>query len=424
MVSKPLKELSLVALAAALTPAAQARVDVRFAPESDLLGAARLELGTAAERIDLALSDLTSTELVAVAADMARKGRAVRVITRAAGSCAPCEQLERAGADVRFVGATLLHHFAIVDGPRGRKATGARSRLALLSSARDPREPRPAPAALLALEDEGDTVLAYQDEFNFLWGRGRDYKSRAKHAKIEHVRVPVGSLALFTSKNVIPTAIGKSRWLFSPAAEAHEGGVARHLVGAIDAAFDTIDLSASAFGRTDLTLALQRALERGVSVRLLLPGESFQGIKGASSCAAVAMSESLSKTHESADECLATAGADVRYFASGVRGPEAPLMTYAVIDGRRALVGNFGVDADAETRSFGSLLSLRGDAARAYARHFAERFGSQARDGSKLVSTAAVAAPGGDACAFPPIALRGAELTAARQREEREICTQ
>jgi hypothetical protein len=424
MVSKPLKKLYFVALAAALAPAAEARVDVRFSPEGDLLGAARLELGTAEQRIDLALSDLTSAELVAVAADMARQGRAVRVVTRAAASCAPCEQLERAGADVRFVGPTLLHQFAIVDGPRGRKATAAKSRLALLQGARDPREPRAAPGALLALEDEGDTVLAYQDEFNFLWGRGRDYKSPAKHAKIAHVRAPVGSLAIFTSKNVIPTPVGKRRWLFSPAADAHEGGVARHLVGAIDAAFDTIDLSASAFGRADLTLALQRALERGVRVRLLLPGESFQGLTGASSCTAVAMSESLSKMHESADECLATAGADVRYFASGVRGPEAPLMTYAVIDGRRALVGNFGIDADAETKSFGSLLSLRGDAARAYARHFAERFGSQPREGSKLVSAAAGAASVGDACAFPPVALRGAELAAARQREERDICTQ
>ncbi len=357
---------SLIATALWLTPGpALARIEARFAADGPLEALARTELATAKYRVDAALPDLADTALIDALVDLAEHKVEVRLLVAAGVNgapvkCKPCDRLELHGADVRTTDTRVLHRFVVIDGPRGKKGSGVLGRLLLLdgSLTRGGSD-----ASLITMEREGDFVLAYQNEFNFLWGKGRDYDDKARHDRVYDVTPPPAPFVLFSSANMVPLDLDGG-WLLSPAASAR-GLFAGYLAGAIDHAYDQVLVSAPALKSLEIYQALSRALERGVMVRLLVDESQRQSTKALPNCLALPRS-----AYRLMDECLAMLGADVRYAAANA-GVRSGLV---LIDGKTLNVGNFRLSRAAEFKALGSVMTLRGEVAKSFQRHFEQTF--------------------------------------------------
>jgi hypothetical protein len=318
---------------------AQARVEARFAADGALAPILAGELGAAKERVDLVLPELTDKALLAQLVQLAdRKGGVqVRVVTEARERCVECDELEAHGADVRTTPTRLLHQFVLIDGPRAKKASGVLGRLVVLNGALAARD-----GSLLALEHEGDFVLSYQDEFNGLWSRGKDVGDEARNAAVFAVTPPPAPYTEFSSKAAL-----------SP-----------FLAGAIEHAFDRVELSAPALKSPDVYQALARALERGVDVSVLVEAKEWQKApKAAPDC--IGMPKSAYKYM---DECLSQLGADVRYTATAVRSG------FLVVDAKTLYAGNYRVSKAADVKTLGNVMTLRGAVVKSFTKHFEKSF--------------------------------------------------
>lgn len=341
---------------------ALAKVEARFAAEQDLATVAAAELATARYRVDAVLPDLGDEALVDQLVALADRKIQVRIVVPAGGpgaKCGPCDRLELHGADVRRSDTRLLHRFVVIDGPRGKKASGVLGRLVVMSGAlmknRD--------ASLVTLEREGDFVLSYQSEFNFLWEKTRDHDDKAKRDRVYPVSAPAVPYALFSSANMVPLELDGG-WLLSPSLDRPQGTIARYLSGAIDLSYDQVLVSAPALKSLEVYQSLTRALERGVQVRLLVDATQ-RGLETSSLPGCLALPRA---SYRLMDECLAKLGADVRYAKDPVR------TGFVMIDGKTVHTGNFRLSRAAEFKALGNLMTLRGDIVRSFTRHFESTF--------------------------------------------------
>jgi phosphatidylserine/phosphatidylglycerophosphate/cardiolipin synthase-like enzyme len=286
-----------------------------FASDPEVSGAMTSEMQTARRRIDLILPTLTAEdarELARLAADKVK----VRVITGPLGKCRSCTLLEKSGADVRYVTVPVLDHFAVIDGPTLRTSSGDPARLVVrLASQLGQGESL---SGLMVFRREGDLALSYQDEFNFIWSKAREF-GKSRFARVGAVRAPAAVPTLFTTSNLVPIEL-PSGWQFTAPVDAKARLIGSYVVGAIDHAYDTIDVLGYDPNDRDVTDALRRAHGRGVRIRALP--------------------------------------------ASG--------SAMVVIDGKRAITGNFAFGAAAEFATLSHVVTVGGAAAEALAQAFAQ----------------------------------------------------
>ncbi len=364
--SRILRTLGVAALAAfAGGELALAKTEAYFARETSLTEVAKAELGTARHRVDAALPDLSDEPFVDQLVALADRKIAVRVLVSSTGDakCKACDRLELHGADVRITETRMLHRFAVVDGPRGKQASGVLAKVLLLngSLARGGRD-----ASLVAAERDGDVALAFQDQFNFLWGIGRDHDDKAKAGKSIAVHAPAAAPALFSSANMVPLEL-EGGWLLSPMMDLKSGAFAAYLSSAIDHAYEQVLVASPSLKSLEVYQALTRALERGVMVRVLVDGKEMPRGKGVlPNCLTLARSDLRSM-----DECLASLGADVRYARGNGRGVTT---AFVAIDGRTVHTGNFRLSRVSELKALGSVLTLKGESAKSFVRHFEKSF--------------------------------------------------
>lgn len=330
--------LAVVSLCMGIASAAHAKVQMTRDSLTQVVG-------TAKRHVDVMLPNLADSGLVQELRAVARDGRAVRVLVSskdaglALSTCAACTALEAAGADVRYLENKILDTFAIVDGPRTRFASGDLSELAV-KTGRTPKNTR-----LLRFSREGDYVLSYQHEFNDLWIKARDYGNTAKDRRKRELRGAGGPFVLFSSTNMTPIPAGKGGWSFTPTLEAKTALYGDYIAGIIDYAYNHVDIGAYDLSRPDVMAALDRALTRGVRVRILIEDEVSLAVKN-----------------------LAARGATVVSLAGMAANGRTPRLPANVIliDDKIAVTGNFQWTKSSEMTAFSSLLTLQGPVVERY----------------------------------------------------------
>lgn len=329
-------------LLATLAEPALARVELT---RGDLASVA----DASSRRVDVLVPDLSDGQLIAKLKRLGKSGRSVRVIVsrREAGvdqdSCAPCKRLEAAGVDLRFVATDVLDSFVIADGPQTKAASGDLGLLGIKTGRTG------AGTRLLRFVREGDYVLSYQQEFETIWSKAQEFGVRKRTPRRE-LRNAGGPFVLFSSTNMTPMQLPNGTWLFEPTLGASpleaNGLFGDYIAGAIDYAYDSVDVAVvGTLDRTEIVQALQRALTRGVRVRLLLESPVNQAV-----------------------QALAARGATVVSLQGmNAKGGTPRLPGNAlVIDRKAALTGNFRWTKAAEQKSFGSLVSLQGPVVTSY----------------------------------------------------------
>ena len=332
--------LRLLAASAALgvTPTAQARIKLT---RDDLANVA----SGSKRHVDLMLPSLQDANLVDRLRAVARSGRQVRILlsTKEADLsswvCLPCTSLETDGALIRYLENVVLDTFMVIDGPRSRFSSGNHAELAV-QTGRTARSMR-----LLRFTAEGDYVLNYQQEFNALWSKALDYGQPKKSKTHAELRSAGGPFVLFSSANMSPIKLKPGRWSFTPTLDEKAPLFATYLSGAIDYAYDEIDIGAYGLSRPEILSALGRALSRGVKVRILLED---------------AVTPELHK--------LALSGATIVSLASLASNGKTPRLpaNILVIDRKTAMTGSFAWSRTSELNAFSSLVTLQGPVVQHY----------------------------------------------------------
>ena len=123
-----------------------------------------------------------------------------------------------------------------------------------------------------------------------------------------------------------------------------------------DRAKKSIQIATQKFDRGDLYRALQKALNRGIKVTLVLPASELQPTNKKRACKSLIMKASFF------DECLIEQGADVRYILSSSTLPVIGGHTI-IVDEAYGFRGSFEFSWNSELSSLSHMQVLRGDAA-------------------------------------------------------------
>lgn len=368
-------------------------VMVSFSPNGGVKDKLAAHLDATQETVDVAMYSFSDATLNRKLQDAARRGVKVRLLLEQANrERERAEALEAAGVDVRYVTPVLHHKFAVLDGATLVTGSGNWSES---SNSRYDED-------FLELTDEGATTAAFQREFNHLWRHAREFGA----SRFGDQPDPAAGTApvVFTSANM-ETFVSGGQPSFRAVVEPEDGVAGRTIIAAIDAAEASVDVATTHFRRPDVAAALERALQRGVKVRMVLDGQEFHKNPAAGSDVGY-------------DEALATKGADVRYKTYMLVWNAATALQmhakFMVVDGRTVLTGSYNWSFNAETGTLENLLTLGAEHAPAYEAEFEKVFGYGGAGGLDALLTDVQAHAGREPCRFAPLALTGKEIVKLR----------
>jgi len=415
------------------------KLEVIFSPQPidpSLTHTARIvkELAATKKTIDLAMYSLSDSAVMKALADAMARGVKVRVIydgasedrklTGDALASSRSGQLERAGADVRWVNKIMHHKFAILDGGRvisgsGNWSTGAATRY---------------DENTLFFSGYPEITKRMQREFDLLWTYSRDFSLTMPAAVTpvtsisdSELREDPNTHATFTSPNF--TAKGDT---FT----TNRGNtVSTMLVAAIRDAKTSIHVASGHLRSRPVAEALieKHRTAPSVDIKVMLDGQEYISrtshnfqLKELEQCLAVATTE----TRKS--DCLdkgflfglqvADAGIDVRYkyyaYRWDVSYAKQLHHKFLIIDGRKLLTGSYNLSDNAEHDTFENVLMFEGAEftalASAYEANFAKLWELGRNEGRldalKTVVTSGATIP----LVFEPLTLDWAEVTSLK----------
>ena len=153
-------------------PLDAAETEAFFSPEESIKEIILREVGTASSTIDLAIFEITSSDLGRALLNAKQRGVKVRIVTdsnHAKSKSSQVTYLIRAGIPVKVLGGgkkgVMNHRFVILDGTRVMTGSYAWSETAEKWNYEN----------VLFLK-EGEAVAAYQKEFERLWREKRIIK--------------------------------------------------------------------------------------------------------------------------------------------------------------------------------------------------------------------------------------------------------
>ncbi|MEM1228059.1 MAG: phosphatidylserine/phosphatidylglycerophosphate/cardiolipin synthase family protein [Planctomycetota bacterium] len=373
-------------------------VDVYFAPSKDVPKTIENAIDGADERLAVAIYSFSDTRLRAKLKAAAKRGVVVRLILHNARKESDlADSIEDAGGDVKYVTKVMHHKFVIADQELLVTGSANWSRSAYTRYDED----------LLRI-DEREYVAAFQNEFEFIWENAKEYGAkRFEPLDSDESKADVR----FTSANMETTTY-KGEPTFRSAAEL-PGICGERLIQAIRSAESSIKVASAHFRRADLHNELLLAMERGVSVRMILDQQEFHY-------------RTTRTPNAIYDEALALAGADVRYKVYSrfwdYRTALQLHCKFLVVDDREVLTGSLNWSENAELGTFENLISLTESPVVA---KYADRFETIWRYGDGRLESLIdkVNESGGTApCSFAPISLTGAELSELRRAYDDGAC--
>jgi phosphatidylserine/phosphatidylglycerophosphate/cardiolipin synthase-like enzyme len=374
---------------------------VFFSPDGGMLDAVVSLLEGANESIDIAMYGITDKRTIAAIIEAARRGIDVRLILDNAKNCGnPCEQMYRAGVNIRYVTPTMHHKFVLVDSTR-EPVMQSNAILATGSANWSPISDQKYDEAWMHFHAPSPFIEAFVDEFAFLWSNSRSFPE----PQLESMQLYEGSRpnwqnVFFTSHNFTP--FGDSG-LRSFRVDRSLNTVASNLVEAINnPEVKTIKIATTRFRREDLFEALMAALNGGVQVQLILDGQEFRG------------GPILSESKLHMDQRLASAGADVRYkyymFRWNFFQAQQMHMKYMIVNDAVVYSGSYNWSDNAENGSFENVqvISER-DMVNAYVSNFETIYEYGDGDPTQLVN-ALRRSRGQQPKYFEPLTLSGRQI--------------
>ncbi len=347
-------------------------------------------------------------------------------------------QLEKRGADVRFVNKIMHHKFMIVDGPRDAMdhANGARivTGSANWSSGAATRYDE----NTLFLSGEPELALRLQREFNTLWEHSRDFVSTRTFEFAPSTLSIVDPLtpdntgidAFFTSSNFTPSgttfrANGKDT-------------VADALVRAIEGATKSIHLASGHLRSRPVAEALEkkRIAAPTVDIRVYLDSQEYISQSGhnaqvsdrADCITAAAGNQSA------IDDCnekgflfgyeAGQAGVNVKYKYYAYRWDTsyAPQMhnKFMVVDAKTLYTGSYNLSDNAEHGTFENMLSFSGASfaplVASYEQTFEKLWRTGEAEGKLAALEAKLAGTGPVPIVFDAMSLDWAQITALKTK--------
>ena len=319
---------------------ASADVDVVFGPSPDLPATIVKTIGDATWTLDIAVYGLDHPKVIEAIKQASEDGVRVRLLLNDAHkSPKVADKLENAGVDVRRVNQTLHHKFLVSDSRTLMTGSCNWTKTSFSSYDED----------LLTFKNEPAYVDAFRSEFEKLWSCSKEYgKTVFEPTILLRTKTSGFGRALFTSANMT-TKQRKGEPILSSNCELEDGICGLELIKAINNAENTIDVATTHFRREDIAKALELAVGRGVSVRILLDMQEYHP-------ATTEMSNSLF------DEGLDAIGAKVRYkcYLNEWTYQRALQMhcKYMIVDDRTVFTGSLNWSANSELKSIENLIRL------------------------------------------------------------------
>jgi phosphatidylserine/phosphatidylglycerophosphate/cardiolipin synthase-like enzyme len=391
----------------------RAEVSVLFSPNGGVKDEIIERLNQATDHIDIAMYSFSDKDILEVVKNRSRDGVPIRLIlNKAQRRGALSSELVSAGIEVRYIIPVMHHKFAIIDGSRNSHNLRDDSILITGSANWSKRSNTDYDEDVLIFKDQQLKIQSYQREFEHLWKYARTFERRGRD------EVSVDGLfdgeaedfsTVFTSSN-FDVYLYRDRWVFRAVVPYQEGVAGRKVIEAIDQAEEIIEIAATHMRRKDIYLAIKRALERGVKVRMILDQQEF---RGRPSNANITESSDLYF-----DEQLSAEGADVRYkvYMKSWRAFGAMQMhlKYLIIDRQTVLTGSFNWSANSEINSMENLNTLKSDVVAAYRVNFSKIFAYGGKHGAQKLIDLVRRNEGLGPCRFPAISLTVAEFEKLR----------
>jgi len=394
-----------------------AEVSVLFSPHGGIRERLIQELDNAQVSVDVAIYSFSDPALLKKVKSLPAKGIKVRLILDSALSEKErAHDLELSGIDVKYVTIVMHHKFAIIDGPQARNDSASMATLLSGSFNWADSAETSYDEDFLVFKNEEPTILAFQNEFNLIWNKARDFEGPAEKRIETMVMIVPDSTVTFTSANMLAEKKGTD-WVFRPKTKNLSEGVAgRVIIQAIQDAKDEIQIASAHFRRPDIYEALVAALKRNVRVEMVLDAQEFQG----NDFEKLPMGDS-----KHLDEKLAIHGAFVRYKMYSkfwdYRTAKQLHSKYMVIDGQKILTGSFNWSKNAEFKSFENLITLDAEKVLNYQQNFRKIFNYGESHFESLLNEISKSSGRGP-CVFAPISLTAKEVETLRQSYAKGAC--
>lgn len=361
--------VNLIATAAAFAPTpAIGETQAWLSQPEQIADVLLTDLSLAKKRVDLIAPDLSDRVLFEELQATAKRKINIRLILSnkeqgmAAWQCIPCSSLEAAGIDIKYTDVEVASSFTIIDGPRTRFSSGRFGKVLVYQGKAAAGEAQ----QLIKFSRSGDYVLSFQDEFNYIWSKAKNYGDSPRQKKSYAVRVPAVSGVFFSSTNMIPVKSPKG-WLMTASIDVKSGVIENFAEGAVNYAFKSVDISTTSLNNTALIRAAVKAHDRGVKVRIIVDRTNYSGGQPTKTC----NFKNISTDTSIADECLAARGIQMIYRTSDRQDIMAGKNGFVIIDKKLVLTGPVGNPSTSEFQALNQLIVLRDGVHDVFARNFA-----------------------------------------------------
>lgn len=349
---------------------AAASPEAFFSPETDLVARIAQELNGAKKSIDLAIYTFSSPLVMKELEEAQKRGVQVRLIVRKSiesGQPGFLAELQKAGAEIRWINKINHHKFLIVDGALLLSSSGNFSETALQRSYDE---------NLVVCGDCVKATKAFREEFDFLFTNANPLiPGETSPEELTLARRPAEAktpAAYFTSRNFQP-AVDRRRQTkrLESIDESQPGNVETRLIQAIGGAKSRVQIATGHFRSWNLMNALTEAVKRGVKVELVLDSQEYVStFKRAAEAQELAECVAGGKAEA---ECRKRGyyfsrhayegGVDVRIKSYALRWDfmKAPQMhhKYMIIDGKTLYTGSYNWSYNAEFESVENVWVLR-----------------------------------------------------------------